>query len=640
MKTKMLLAGLLAVGLCGCTSDDLVNGVDSTSTVENVYMQFTLQTPTTRSQTTSGEDIEYVESDDGLVEVGQGDENTVNKLFVVLTQTQLTTGTEKIIATSEPDASLIHSAGEDEYVVTFSSDEIANIAGEDNVNVFVFCNPTQTFIIAATTAANAETAFDEAYTLASTKDANGVITEEDDTPWSSSSGFLMSNAYKHTITQLPSTFENYRSVATPYDMGEVSVERSVARFDYKDGSGNTNNPNTYSITDYDDVSIVLDDAATITLTDIALVNLSKSFYYLRRVSNDGKDTKTGDGFAYSGVEWFTPAAGEDPAKGNYVVDTDESVKNGYSGTDMSDYFDYDMTNTGFSDLNWESLKAIFDGTADKEETWNSGENHSSTKDDYYIWRYATENTIPSSTTNQKKGITTGIAFKGQIMPTEAASEDLQAAMTNGETIYVYENKLYGSWDMIEALYDKVEEGTLTTPTDYESSLISAYKEYLDFCVEYYNDNYQSYYDAHYADYYEDYYIENNGDEDAANASALEQIKTELEEAAKVPSQAEAHFTGYAPDDEGNYYAYYYYWNRHNDNDEPNNMGIMEFAVVRNNVYKLSVSQIVKYGHPVDNTTPDPDPEEPNNPDESEAAYVRLAVKILPWTVRINEGIKL
>ena len=45
------------------------------------------------------------------------------------------------------------------------------------------------------------------------------------------------------------------------------------------------------------------------------------------------------------------------------------------------------------------------------------------------------------------------------------------------------------------------------------------------------------------------------------------------------------------------------------------MGVMEFATVRNNVYKLSVNKITEFGHPGD-PDDDPDPEDPGDPDES------------------------
>ena len=94
-------------------------------------------------------------------------------------------------------------------------------------------------------------------------------------------------------------------------------------------------------------------------------------------------------------------------------------------------------------------------------------------------------------------------------------------------------------------------------------------------------------------------------------------------------------TIYEPDSDGKYYCYYFYWNRHNDNGDNAVMGPMEFATVRNNVYKLRVSKIGEIGKPIipDN---DPDPVDPNDPDEEDKAYIDVQVEILPWVVRVND----
>ena len=64
------------------------------------------------------------------------------------------------------------------------------------------------------------------------------------------------------------------------------------------------------------------------------------------------------------------------------------------------------------------------------------------------------------------------------------------------------------------------------------------------------------------------------------------------------------------------------------------MDPMEFAVVRNNVYKLAVTRIEQLGHPRV-TENDPDPVDPDNPDEVGDVYITLSVEVLPWTVRVN-----
>ena len=83
-----------------------------------------------------------------------------------------------------------------------------------------------------------------------------------------------------------------------------------------------------------------------------------------------------------------------------------------------------------------------------------------------------------------------------------------------------------------------------------------------------------------------------------------------------------------------YYCYYYYRNRHNDNLDNGVMGPMEFAVVRNNVYKLAVTNIKKLGHPRLSVN-DPESPTPDTPDESDNVYIDVECQVLPWTVRIN-----
>ena len=162
-------------------------------------------------------------------------------------------------------------------------------------------------------------------------------------------------------------------------------------------------------------------------------------------------------------------------------------------------------------------------------------------------------------------------------------------MAAGKRIYVFNNVLYGAWSDVEAAAKAGADATLQAAYNQAATGVVA-------------------------------------DADPTGAAA-----------------AAAGFTGYSAKEDGKYYNYYYYWNRHNDNLDNNVMGIMEFAVVRNNVYKLAVNSINRFGHPTppDPTNPDPDPEpdpdpvDPDDPDESVNYYFNVTVKVLPWTVRIN-----
>lgn len=83
-----------------------------------------------------------------------------------------------------------------------------------------------------------------------------------------------------------------------------------------------------------------------------------------------------------------------------------------------------------------------------------------------------------------------------------------------------------------------------------------------------------------------------------------------------------------------YYCYYYYWNKHNVDDLEGTMSPMEYAVVRNNVYRISVTGIRYFGHPRI-TANDPDPLTPDSPCEKNDLYMSVNVEVADWTVREN-----
>lgn len=79
-------------------------------------------------------------------------------------------------------------------------------------------------------------------------------------------------------------------------------------------------------------------------------------------------------------------------------------------------------------------------------------------------------------------------------------------------------------------------------------------------------------------------------------------------------------------------CYYPYWIRHADNTDPITIGVMEFGIVRNNIYDLAVKKINKLGLSGDEI---PDPKDP---DESDKFLFNVALYVKNWTLRKNEGI--
>jgi hypothetical protein len=100
-------------------------------------------------------------------------------------------------------------------------------------------------------------------------------------------------------------------------------------------------------------------------------------------------------------------------------------------------------------------------------------------------------------------------------------------------------------------------------------------------------------------------------------------------------------------------GFYEYYIRHLDNGDYTDMGKMEFAIVRNNSYELSVKSIAMSPYsslpkdpkpgsdPSKPDQPDPyDPDQPgiDDPDEGAKVYMQIDVVVRPWIVRENKMI--
>ena len=537
----LFMAMGIATAFSACSDEvDLSanNGGGTEESTSQVFMQFNLELPAVSRSTT-----QIGGGSDAGVEIGKDYENQVSEVLVVITDATEGSTYDKFIAKSSVVTP--SSANNTTYVVPFKTTELTSSAGK-SVNVYVYCNPTEELTKATTFDVN--------------KDYYKLTDATNATIWTKNK-FLMTNADNDYKRTLPANLDNYKVESNPFDLETIKVERAAARFDYKSSVADE----TYTLMEKDGKVEV-----TVTLTDMALVNLSKEFYYLRRVSADGTSTNA----AIGGTEVGGTSA-------NYVVDTDADWKSSYSSGSESDhfYYTYQPNDAGASTYDWDKIADVTgaSGTADTDNSWNAD----GTKGDYKIWRYATENTIPKGTDDglQKKGITTGVAFKGEI---KGVSDGMKTLLNGTNTVYVFDNILWGTWDNVKTAAEDKKSGstTLSNPL-----LAAAYNEAMK-----------------------------GGYTDAKAVTAG--------------------FTIFKPNADKKYEVLYYYWNRHNDNNNNGSMGPMEFAVVRNNVYKLSVTGVNKFGHPTD-PDDDPDPENPEDPDEEDDVYFKVAVEVLPWVVRIN-----
>ena len=487
-----LTAAAAMLVLLSCNKEPLTQEGNS----GNLYMQFSVKMLSTRSSTDTNPDSNSNANPD--TEVGLDKENKISSVDIALVK-----GDQYFVAKNVTPSA----ANADTYVASFSSVELT--AGATyKVYIYANCSAPAAFNI------------DEV--------SNATVAA-----MTADNKFWMTNAYSATEVELPSNLALYTQPNTPFNLGAHTVERSMARFDYKQAG-----------------AFDMGAGITLTLTEAALINQSKAHYMFRRVT--AGETATATDAVVGGVEIPT----------NWVVDTDWSNK----------------------------VAANFDAQLEAPSTWTWTSLASLTTDDNYdgdykIWCYAKENTIPGIDA-QKHNVSTGVVFKAELAAGETASAAVKAAMAAGKRIYVFNNVLYGAWSDVKAAAEAGTDATLQAAYNQAAAGVAA-------------------------------------DAEPTGAAA-----------------AAAGFTGYSAKD-GKYYNYYYYWNRHNDNLNNDVMGIMEFAVVRNNVYKLAVNAINRFGHPTppEPNTPDPDPDpdpvDPDDPDESVNYYFNVTVKVLPWTVRIN-----
>lgn len=367
------------------------------------------------------------------------------------------------------------------------------------------------------------------------------------TAWTASgsdySDFVMTSAADATLT-LESNPESDPAKAT------VDVERMAARLDYKTTGTYTCDDPAYS-------------GATVEITGAALVNnLTAGSYIIKRVADDVNGTN----LSYLGNE----TADENDAATNYVLDPWTASKNGNL------YGTWFMN--GSSDPNWWA-GYVQPGTSvsDGAETWQR-------------IGYTLENTTAADAAGSD--YSTGVVFKAKFNPQGVANYQ------NGATFFAYGTKIYASMeDMMAGFYgskfDDLDNITsCATWGDVKqfitSTLLtndpSGYNKYLEGLAEGKDDS-----------------------ETVANASSLtwsnymknecgyskdENGKVVLDQNGKVTRIALQPYGTRTYEDAT---CYYTWWVRHSNDNDDTKKGIMEYAIVRNNIYKLTVNSVYSLG---------------------------------------------
>lgn len=380
------------------------------------------------------------------------------------------------------------------------------------------------------------------------------------TAWTASgsdySDFVMTSAADATLT-LNSNPENNPAKAT------VNVERMAARLDYKAEASYTCTDPAYT-------------GATVEITGAALVNnLTAGSYMLKRVAStvDGVPT-------YLGNE--TPDAG---VQTNYVLDPwtadKTSANNSFTiGGEVktAEYLYGEWFGNISQDPNdWAAYVQPGTEVSDGTEQWQR-------------IGYTLENTTAAEEAGKR--YSTGVVFKAKFHPQGVAN------YTDGETFFAYGTKIYASMeDMMAGFYGSefADLDNITSCTTWgdvkqfiASTLLtndpSGYNKYLEGLAEGKDDS-----------------------ETVANASSLtwsnymlnecgyskdENGKVVLDQNDKVTRIALKPYGTRTYEDAT---CYYTWWVRHSNDNDDTKKGIMEYAIVRNNIYKLTVNSVYSLG---------------------------------------------
>lgn len=369
------------------------------------------------------------------------------------------------------------------------------------------------------------------------------------TAWTASgsdySDFVMTSAADATLT-LNSNPESDPAKAT------VNVERMAARLDYKAEASYTCTDPAYP-------------NATVKITGAALVNnLTAGSYIIKRVADDVNGTN----LSYLGDE----TADENDAATNYVLDPWTASKNGNL------YGTWFMN--GSSDPNWwagyvQPGTSVSDGT----EKWQR-------------IGYTLENTTAADAAGSD--YSTGVVFKAKFNPQGVANYQ------NGATFFALGTHLFASMeDMMTYVYgadfsqfdDKIDACTdWASVKTFAASLLdndpSGYKAFLLG-----QDEAQDLAQVKESLKWSAYMLSNCG----YSASLNETYKVELDQNGIVTRNALQSYGVRTYEDAT---CYYTWWVRHSNDNNDETKGIMEYAIVRNNIYKLTVNSIYSLGNDV------------------------------------------
>lgn len=361
------------------------------------------------------------------------------------------------------------------------------------------------------------------------------------------SNFVMTSAADATLT-LNSNPESNPATA------EVNVERMAARLDYKTTGNYTCDDPAYS-------------GATVDITGAALVNnLTAGSYLLKRVADDVNSTNP----TYLGDE----TADENGVATNYVLDP-------WTTNKSKDLYGEWFGNISQDPNDWAAyVQPGTEVTVGTEKWQRIG--------------YTLENTTAAEEAGKR--YSTGVVFKAIFHPQGVANYN------DGETFFAYGTKIYASMeDMMAGFYGSkfADLDNITSCATWgevkqfiTSTLLtndpSGYNKYLEGLAEGKDDT-GTVSDAPSLTWSN--YMKNECGYSASLNNGVYSVTLDQNAAISTREALKPYGTRTYEDAT----CYYTWWVRHSNDNDDTKKGIMEYAIVRNNIYKLMVNSVYSLG---------------------------------------------
>ena len=551
------LYAALALMAASCSmSDDISADCGRTDDAKQVYVKLRVSVPSQAPVSRAGDPTGGEAGDS--TEVGQTYENSINSVLVFFYRAD----DNNINAEA---STLI-----DEYAYL-------TVNGEDNgswvtnpVQVSLDLNTPYNVIVVANPGDTSWAGTEEGRTLGGVRDH--IYTQA----WTGNdtdgyTNFVMSSEDgTETITVTDKNTSETNPATT-----NVAVERLAARVDYQETG-------TYTCED---------NIRSVTITGAAIINqLTAGTYLIKRVTQ-GNIT---DNVTYLGDE--------EPADGgvatNYVIDpwmADKTAANAML-SDGNTPFEVNGTKVNAAGLYEQETyyPTIPDGA--NPEAWadycKKGTSMKGAGDGWTRVGYTLENTTLAE--NTSTAYNTGIVFKAQFTPAGVAY------YTPGNTFFRYDNTIYttltgmmaslnGQQDFAQYVRDAIKnfeswkevtefaEG-LTDPTGYADYLKGLAGAGADFSIDgiYGWTGYMRYVLG----------VDESNSKNGPQINHQYGINTRDVLFTNSKGRLRTYYNGQ---------CYYIWWLRHSNNGDDTTNGIMEYAVVRNNIYKVTVSSVSSIG---------------------------------------------